>query len=237
MAKDYYFILGVPANANFLQIRDAYRQLVKELHPDRYGDDTNSFLDVQEAYSVLADPARRRAYDATLHRPTSVPRDFSRRPEPIRDVTPSPEPLRPGNQPAQLGEVSLAQSFRSFSPSYDEIFDRLWSNFSSLSRPKSETLESLTAEITLTPEQARMGGNVRVMIPARAQCPTCEGYGGVGPYLCWRCSGQGEISGEFPLMLSFPPGIVNEYVVRVPLTRFGIRNFYLTVRFRTSRAG
>jgi hypothetical protein len=34
--------------------------------------------------------------------------------------------------------------------------------------------------------------------------------------------------------VAYPAGVLNEYVVRVPLSRFGIENFYLTVRFRVT---
>jgi hypothetical protein len=54
----------------------------------------------------------------------------------------------------------------------------------------------------------------------------------VGWFECARCAGSGRISGEFPLILNFPPGIVNNHVIQVPLDDFGIENFYLNVNFR-----
>jgi DnaJ-class molecular chaperone len=145
---------------------------------------------------------------------------------------PEPEPLIPEEGPVDIGEVSPVRSFQSFTPSIDEIFDWLWSNFSDLTRPKSARIKNLTLEVTLTPEQAGRGGNARVMVPAQAVCPTCRGRGGIGFYECARCAGEGVISGEMPISVSFPPGLTKDHAVVVPLDRFGIRNVHLTVLFR-----
>lgn len=227
MAKNYYIILGVAPKATQQQIRSAYLQRAKELHPDHFGPDPRPFLDVQEAYGVLGDPARRQDYDRRLDELKVYPG-----PEPLTARKPFAEPLE-----ADLGEASLTRSFRTFSPSFDEIFDRLWSNFDRLARPKGETLKSLTAEVLLTPGQARTGGHIRILVPSRAVCPTCGGYGGVDLYECWRCAGEGAVSGELPLLVSFPAGVPGGYMVRIPLERFGIRNLYLTVHFRVAEEG
>jgi curved DNA-binding protein CbpA len=63
MAKNYYAILGLSLGATADEIKDAYRRLVKEFHPDHYSGDRRTFLDIQEAYSTLSVPSRRRAYD------------------------------------------------------------------------------------------------------------------------------------------------------------------------------
>lgn len=62
---DYYRVLGVPARASHQEIRHAYRQLVRQYHPDanRPTADRERFIQVQEAYEVLSDRRRRRAYD------------------------------------------------------------------------------------------------------------------------------------------------------------------------------
>ena len=114
MAKDYYFILGVSPTATFDQIKGAYRQLVKDLHPDHHGEDPSAFLDVQEAYSILGDPRRRRDYDLRLQADTAKRGWFPRGPEPLRPPPSSPEPLRSSERPVDLGEASLKRSFRSF---------------------------------------------------------------------------------------------------------------------------
>lgn len=65
MEKDYYEILQVHPKASPIVIKKAYRALLLELgnHPDQGGSAEQTLL-LNEAYHVLGDPARRRAYDA-----------------------------------------------------------------------------------------------------------------------------------------------------------------------------
>jgi molecular chaperone DnaJ len=86
--------------------------------------------------------------------------------------------------------------------------------------------------VPITSEQARRGGQARILVPAQASCPSCGGHGGIGLYECARCAGEGVIVGDFPVSISFPPGIKGDHTVLVPLDRFGIRNIYLAVNFR-----
>jgi hypothetical protein len=111
------------------------------------------------------------------------------------------------------------------------LFDRLWRNYAP-ARPEMDPLYSLNVEILLTPRQALRGGRVRLLVPAQLSCPLCHGRGGVGWFECAQCHGAGQISGEFPVVLTFPPGIVNNHVIQVPLDSLGIENFYLNVIFR-----
>ena len=63
---DYYKVLGVPRNASQSEIKNAYRKLAKERHPDHAGGSEAGFARLQEAHAVLADPNRRRQHDEAL---------------------------------------------------------------------------------------------------------------------------------------------------------------------------
>jgi molecular chaperone DnaJ len=227
MAKSYFAILGISPNATVDEIKSAYRQLVKEFHPDHYTGSSARFRDIQEAYSVLGNQRKRRKYEQGIRKaPRKTPLRPTRYPE--------PEPLIPEESPVDLGEVSPVRSFQSFTPSFDEISDWLWSNFSDPTQTKSSRIQSLTLEVILTPEQARHGGNARIMVPTQAVCPICRGHGGVGFYECVRCAGEGIITGEMPVSVSFPPNLSKDHAVMIPLNRFGIPNTQITVLFRST---
>lgn len=69
MTKDYYQVLGVERDADQDALKKAYRALAQEHHPDKNPDSTEAaeekFKEISEAYSVLSDPDRKRAYDMT----------------------------------------------------------------------------------------------------------------------------------------------------------------------------
>jgi len=130
-----------------------------------------------------------------------------------------------------IDNISLVRSFQSFTPSFDEIFDWLWNNYSTFHYPKSGSVQNLTIEVPLSSEQALLGGNVRVMVPVRAICKTCRGNGNVGPYECTHCAGEGAVIREVPVVVAFQPGQKRNQAVMIPLDRYGIRNLHLTVLF------
>lgn len=232
MPKNYYIILGIPASSSQEQIKTAYRRLAKEYHPDRYGQGRSPFQVIQEAYSVLSDPKQRRAYDhgRQLQRP---PSSRGVKVEPMQSRL-EPEPLVPEQGPVDLGEAPLVRMFEGYGPSLDALFDRIFGNFSEIRQTKGESLEPLTVVVTLSPDQAFRGGSVRIALPAKIHCPNCRGYGEVGYYECWRCGGAGFMTGEYPVMVSYPPGISDSHIVQLALDRFGIRDLTVNVRFRIS---
>lgn len=240
MAKSYFAILGITTTASPEEVRSAYRRLAKAYHPDHYEGDSGPFRRIQEAYAILGNPRRRAEYERSIAGPR-VRRPVPRAPQPQSQYGPEPlipdEPV-PDQRPGDLGDISPIHSFHTFTPSFDEVFDWLWDNFPSIhpsgpgAASKSGRVRSLTLEVPLTRDQALSGGNARVMVPARAECPSCRGYGNVGFYACSRCAGEGAITGEMPVSIAFPPGLTRDHAVVVPLARFGIRNLQLTVLFR-----
>ena len=70
MPRDYYDVLGVDRGASQAEVKKAFRNLARELHPDVNDHDPEAeekFKAAAEAYEVLSDAERRRTYDAYGH--------------------------------------------------------------------------------------------------------------------------------------------------------------------------
>ena len=225
MVKDYYVVLGVGPEATPEEILSAYRERAKRLHPEHSGVDSRPFLEAQEAYAVLGDPGRRRRYDLS-----DGPRAPTGREMPV-DID------LPDEAAASPGPVSLFTRFGNHSPSLDSLFDRVWSNFLDLHRPKSESAAPLVVDIPVTSGQALLGGRIDLEIPVLQNCASCHGEGRVGPFECWRCNGTGRAAVDRTIAVTYPPGDWRECVAEVGLGPLGIRNLYLEVHFRVAAWG
>ncbi len=65
--RDPYEVLGVPRGAAAGQIKSAFRKLAKKHHPDANQDDpkaADKFAEVNGAYEILGDEAKRKQFDA-----------------------------------------------------------------------------------------------------------------------------------------------------------------------------
>ena len=63
--RDYYEVLGVGKNASPDELKNAFRTLARKYHPDinKEADAEERFKEINEAYAVLSDPAKRAAYE------------------------------------------------------------------------------------------------------------------------------------------------------------------------------
>jgi molecular chaperone DnaJ len=166
---DYYKTLGVDRKASAEEIKKAYRRLARKYHPDTNKDPQaeSRFKDIQEAYDVLSDPDKRKAYD----RGGSI---FA------------------GANP--FGGGGPAPDFGSFSDILSGIFTGGSPGRGTRTRPQAERGRDLETEVSLSFGQAMKGAQVPVAVTTHAACPTCRGTGaepGTSPMVCPVCQGRG----------------------------------------------
>jgi DnaJ-class molecular chaperone len=225
--KNYYLVLGVPHQETARGIQAAFRNLAKRYHPDRAGPDaTARFQDIQEAYSILSDPDKRRMHNHELEQEQEIPRSRS---EPIFSRRrPRAEPLIPETR-------SVLRDFQTVGPSFEALFDRFVRNFTGERIPKGERLESLNVEIILSTHEAARGAEVPLGVPVFYSCPECGGSGRVALFPCLECHTQGMVEGEETVTVRIPPMAVDRAVFEVPIHGLGIYNLHLRLHVRISR--
>ena len=90
--RTHYEVLGVPPSASGEDIRQAYRGLAREYHPDLNPEDPKAherMAQLNEAFETLSDPLKRTQYDGTLGltREDADPSGFVKRPSVVQALT------------------------------------------------------------------------------------------------------------------------------------------------------
>jgi molecular chaperone DnaJ len=227
-----YDVLGLSRKARPAEIKRAYHRLARKHHPDLNPGDRRSaefFKQVNEAYAVLTDPPKRKAYDRDL--------------ETHGDERSAPR-VPPGFDPGAAGYVStiiseilrdagLAEAARSAPRRGEDVTCMLPIGF-------SQALQGLTARMEIEAETGcdRCAGAGRVPSSARRPCPDCAGTGRIsrlpGPLRvsspCRRCEGEGSLGWDGcgscagagvltrceTISVQIPAGVDNGSRVRVP---------------------
>ncbi|KAH6812999.1 gametophytic factor 2 [Perilla frutescens var. frutescens] len=169
LSRDYYDVLSVSKSATASEIKKAYYGLAKKLHPDTNKDDPEAekkFQEVQKAYEVLKDEAKRQQYDQLGH-------------EAFEHVG---NGEGPGFDPFGDG----------FNP-FQDIFKNA-DIFNIFNRDMGG--EDLKASVELSFMEAVQGCTKTLSIMANLACNTCGGSGvppGTRPETCKRCRGSGMV--------------------------------------------
>lgn len=207
--RDLHSVLGVPAGASLQTIRNAYRRLAIELHPDTGREpDPARFREVHDAYVELSEAARRRSGHID-----------------IKHVT---RPFGPAVEIGAHRTVRILDDSESMTPSLGEILDHIAQNFFGFHQKSGGSKRRLQLEIVLSREEAAAGGRLPFEVPCYQPCPRCRGEFPMWG-LCPRCQGYGMVEGGRQVALDIPAGIRSGSIYEVPLDTVGINSLSLII--------
>lgn len=211
--RDYYKALGIPKSASPAEIKRAYRRLARQYHPDVTGDDrasTERFKEITEAYEVLSDPRRRRAYDmfgsaSGAPRPAGTPEPdpFAGFAEAVADVLRRSQRRQTGPEPGvdieRSVEVTLAEATTGTEKSVTVDVTRSCMDCEGRGWPAGKPPEECPA--------CGGAGTKGGTFPLKRTCGRCDGDGTVRRYTCKACAGEGQRRLQETLKVTVPAGV------------------------------
>lgn len=194
MARDYYDILGVKRDASVEELKKAFRKAARKHHPDVNPGDKEAeakFKEVNEAYSVLSDPEKRKTYDQFGHEAFTS------------------GGYRPGGGGGFQGGGSYGFNFEDLfrhagggggggrggfqgGGGFQDIFGDLFGG-----GMRAEAGEDLRAEITVDLKDVIHGSTLPLTLQREVACTTCHGDGfqpGGKTRTCPQCKGRGKVN-------------------------------------------
>ena len=170
--RDYYEILAVSRSATESELKQAYRRLAVQYHPDKNPGDTEAeekFKEINEAYQVLSQPETRARYDRFGHA---------------------------GVGSAAGSSAGFGQGF----PGFEDILSDLFGFGDAFGgrgqRRGPQRGADLRYDIEITLEEAAQGVKTKIRVPRLEHCDACRGSGateGSQPARCTACAGSGQV--------------------------------------------
>ncbi len=246
--KDYYEILGVTRDADNATIKSAYRKLARKYHPDvnKTKEAEEKFKDINEAYEVLSDKAKRQRYD-------SLGANW----QGGADYTPPPgfenfsfNFNQGGAQSFDFGGSGGFSDF--FSSLFGDMmgagvnmnnegfsgfdFTRNTKNSSQTRQRKASATEGLniTKNLNVTAKEIFDGKPISVSFKEVEKCTQCNGNG-----YCSNCGGTGIVTNNKTVKVKLPKGIEEGQKVRLKgegkADRYGNKgDLFLVIHFKDS---
>ena len=165
--RDYYDVLGVARSAGEDDIKQSFRKLAFQYHPDRNSspDAAEKFKEASEAYQILSDPEKRQAYDRFGHAGVDgSSRGFE-----------------------GFGFGGMGGIFEDFYNFFSDASGRQNSPVNG---------DDIHLGLDLTFEEAALGTEKVVRISRSENCSVCHGSGakeGTQPDQCPECKGSGRV--------------------------------------------
>eukprot|EP00177_Eucheuma_denticulatum_P000003 GFKZ01000004.1.p1 GENE.GFKZ01000004.1~~GFKZ01000004.1.p1 ORF type:complete len:539 (+),score=78.17 GFKZ01000004.1:238-1617(+) len=180
MAADFYQTLGVSRNASEQEIKSAFRQKARKLHPDvnKAADAKERFQEVSRAYEVLSDPNMRQRYDQFGEAGVST---------------------SAAGGPGGAGFADMSDF--GFSDIFDTFFGGQTAGAGSGARGRRrngpQQGDDLRLDVDVPFETAVFGGEQKIRFSHLETCNACDGSGikkGSSMKTCTNCDGTGTVT-------------------------------------------
>lgn len=174
--RDYYEVLGVSKTAAKDEIKDTYRKLALQYHPDRNKspEAEEKFKEISEAYAVLSDDEKRAQYDQLGH--AGFDQRYTQ-----EDI------FRGADFDSIFRDMGTGVGLR-------DVFSFFFGGRDFAERPSRGRDLAYDLEITL--EEAANGAEKETDIERTEKCDVCGGNGaapGTSPRICPKCNGAGRV--------------------------------------------
>ena len=174
--RDYYEVLGVQKNTPKDEIKDAYRKLALQYHPDRNKspDAEEKFKEISEAYAVLSDDEKRRQYDMLGH--AGFDQRYTR------------EDIYRG--------ADFDSIFRDLGFGVGDLFSAIFGGAGRDFGERIDRGQDLEYNLEITLEEAARGVQKEIEVTRTERCDLCGGSGAApstSVKTCPQCGGSGKI--------------------------------------------
>lgn len=201
--RDYYEVLGVGRGASGEAIKQAFRKLALQHHPDRNPGDKAAearFKEINEAYEVLKDDQKRAAYEQFGHA---------------------------AFEGGGGGRGAPGFDFGSFADVFDDLFGDFMGPGGGRRRGAQSRGADLRYNLEITLDEAFTGRQTQIRVPTSVPCESCSGSGSANnaaPGTCPGCRGAGRVraqQGFFTIERTCPTCSGSGRVIQDPCTVCG----------------
>jgi len=188
IGKDFYKLFGISMDANFEEIKAAYRKMAKIYHPDTNKGNKVSeekFKELNEAYEVLADEKKRKHYNIAngfFAKDASPNNSFQAKAQAKQAYTKEKETVEK-KEPAP----------------FSDILEGFWKK--EPQKPQSKKGSDITIDVEVTPEEALNGTIKQVNIMYLNSCPKCTN---IKDKNCVLCAGTNEVPRQEKVRVKIP---------------------------------
>jgi len=216
--KDYYESLGVPRGANEADIKKAFRKLAREYHPDVAKNKRQAeekFKEINEAYEVLGDPAKRKRYDE-LGANWQSGAEFR------------PPPGWESFTQGRRGSGGAGYEFHFGGTGFSDFFEQLFGSRGGRGAggfgrggafaeedTGAERGQDIEGDIMVTLEEAMRGSVRSVSVRHAVGCEQCGGTGQRKGRVCTTCGGAGQVAKTETYQVKIPAGVTEGQRLRV----------------------